>query len=370
MKLVPRKPFIAAVSAVLAAAAIPLAAHAATVAIQVNGNAVSFDQPPIERAGRVYVPLRGVFERLGASVVYANRVINATGNGHNVSLTIGSTSATVDGHSVGMDSPPFLVGSRTLVPLRFVAQALGATVDYNGNTRVVSINGGSGAAASTGTTTTPVTTTGNGGPVTLQNLSPARGSTVAANTTTVVSGTFSQNVDPNSVRILLDDRDITSSGIYVSPTTFQATLPTLPAGQHVVVIKGNAAAGGAFQRQFKFNAGAVASSATPAISGVTINGTPATDGQQVPSSYTISGTTLPGAQVQVIVGYQTSLLGGLIPLGGNTNSQTVQADGNGRFTATIDGSSIGNPPNYQIVLRAVNPANGAASQATQLNVHT
>jgi hypothetical protein len=74
--------------------------------------------------------------------------------------------------------------------------------------------------------------------------------------------------------------------------------------------------------------------------------------------------------VQVIVGYQTSLLGGLIPIGGNTNSQTVHADGNGRFSATIDGSTIGNPSSYQIVLRAINPANGAASQPTQLNVHT
>lgn len=362
-----RKTFVAAIGGALLAASAPLAAPAASVTIQVNGSVVSFDQPPIERGGRVYVPLRGVFERLGASVVYANRVINATGNGHNVSLTIGSSTATVDGQSVGMDSPPFLVGSRTLVPLRFVAQALGATVNYNGSNRLVSING-NGSTATAPTTTTPVTNPG--GPVTLANLSPARGSTVAANTAVVVSGTFSQAVDPNSVRISLDGRDITSSGIYVNSSTFQATLPTLPAGRHVVVISGNAAAGGSFQRQFAFTAGAVASSATPSISNVTINGVPATDGQQVPGSYQISGTTLPGAQVQVVTGYQTSLLGGLIPLGGNTNSQTVQADGNGRFTATIDGASIGSPGSYQIVLRARNSVNGAASAPVQYTVHT
>jgi hypothetical protein len=49
----------------------------ADVRIVVNGQTVQFDQPPIVRAGRVFVPLRGVFERLGASVVYDNGTINA-----------------------------------------------------------------------------------------------------------------------------------------------------------------------------------------------------------------------------------------------------------------------------------------------------
>jgi hypothetical protein len=367
-----RKYWIAATGAALLALSLPLAAQAASVTINVNGSTVAFDQPPIERGGRVYVPLRGVFERLGASVVYSRPNINATGNGHNISLTLGSRNATVDGNNVSLDSPPFLVGSRTLVPLRFVAQALGATVNYNGNTRVVDITG-SGVAAST--VTTPATNNNvpaagtNGGPVTLTNLSPARGSTVASNNPTI-SGNFSQNVDPNSVHIALDGRDITSTGIYVSPTTFQAQLPPLPAGHHQITVTGNAAAGGAFQRQFGFNTGSVSSSTVPTLTSLRVNGAPAADGMQVPGSYTLSGQTIPGATVQIVIGYQTSILNGLIPIGGNTNSQTVQADGNGNFSTTIDSSAIGSPPQYQIVVRSVNPNNGASAQPVQLNVHT
>ncbi|PZR58926.1 MAG: hypothetical protein DLM50_02500 [Candidatus Meridianibacter frigidus] len=141
---------------VTGACALPKFADAAAVTIVVNGQTVNFDQPPEERAGRVFVPLRGVFERLGASVVYANGQINATGSGHSVSLHIGSTAATVNGQPVTVDVAPFLVGARTLVPLRFVAQALGATVNYNDSTRTVAINGGSAPV-----TVTPMPAPGN-----------------------------------------------------------------------------------------------------------------------------------------------------------------------------------------------------------------
>jgi len=116
----------AAAAALTLVAGMGLSANAANVTIQVNGQVVTFSQPAIERVGHVYVPLRGVFEKLCASVVYANRLINAQGNGHSVSLRIGANSATVDGTTVGLESPAFIVGSSTLVPLRFVAQALGA----------------------------------------------------------------------------------------------------------------------------------------------------------------------------------------------------------------------------------------------------
>jgi heme/copper-type cytochrome/quinol oxidase subunit 2 len=100
---------------------------------------VTFDQPPIERSGRVFVPLRGVFERLGASVVYDRGVINATGNGRNIQLQIGSTTARVNGQTTNLDVAPFLVGARTLVPLRFISESLGANVNYDGNSRMVSV---------------------------------------------------------------------------------------------------------------------------------------------------------------------------------------------------------------------------------------
>ncbi|HUA08495.1 MAG TPA: copper amine oxidase N-terminal domain-containing protein [Candidatus Acidoferrales bacterium] len=109
------------------------------VNVIVNGTPMTFDQPPVVQAGRVYVPLRGIFERLGASVVCQSGTINAMSRGRVISLRIGSTSAVVDGRTQALDAPPFIEGSRTLVPLRFVAQALGASVNWNDGTSTVTI---------------------------------------------------------------------------------------------------------------------------------------------------------------------------------------------------------------------------------------
>src|ERR1700674_5230600 len=161
-------------------------ALAADVRIIVNGQYVSFDQPPIERGGRVFVPLRGVFERLGATVVYDNGTINATGNGRNIQLHIGSTAATVNGQQTNLDVAPFLVGARTLVPLRFISEALGATVNYDGGSQTVTISTG---VASSGGSPAPA--------VSLTNLNPPDGGVVQSSKP-AVSASFSQTVDPNS----------------------------------------------------------------------------------------------------------------------------------------------------------------------------
>ena len=136
---------LSSILALVVAGGIAVPAGAQSVTVIVNGQTMSFDQPPIVQAGRVFVPLRGVFERLGASVVYADGLINATGRGRTVSLRIGSTQATVDGQPTTLDVAPFVVGARTLVPLRFVAQSLGASVDWNDGTSTVTIVGGRGA---------------------------------------------------------------------------------------------------------------------------------------------------------------------------------------------------------------------------------
>jgi hypothetical protein len=127
---------------VIFAVAAPMGAAAQSVTVVVDGQPVQFDQLPVVRAGRVFVPLRGVFERLGASVVYSNGQIDATAHGTSVSLTIGSLQATVGGRPETLDVAPFLVGERTLVPLRFVASALGASVNWNDSTSTVTITGG------------------------------------------------------------------------------------------------------------------------------------------------------------------------------------------------------------------------------------
>ncbi|MDQ2798990.1 MAG: copper amine oxidase N-terminal domain-containing protein, partial [Armatimonadota bacterium] len=135
-------------SALASAAAVLLmgtAGHgqaAQTIQVTVNGTPVAFSgTPPTEIKGAVLVPLRGVFQALGASVDYnaATRVINAQKGATTVLLPLGSLQATVNGQPQDLSQPAQAVGGTTLVPLRFVAQALGAYVDWHAATSTVEI---------------------------------------------------------------------------------------------------------------------------------------------------------------------------------------------------------------------------------------
>jgi len=134
----------------ICAAAAPLAmaaigAGAQPIQVQVNGSPISFESAgPVERNNSVLVPLRGVFEALGASVDYdsSSHMVRAYRGGQNILLPIGSTQATVDGRTVRLNQPASIVGGSTMVPLRFVAESLGASVDWIAADSLVSIHTG------------------------------------------------------------------------------------------------------------------------------------------------------------------------------------------------------------------------------------
>ncbi|TAM57741.1 copper amine oxidase N-terminal domain-containing protein [bacterium] len=306
----------------------------AAVNVVVNGSPVHFDQPPVERAGRVFVPLRGVFEQLGATVVFSDGVINATGNGRTIQLHIGSTQALVDGQPAYLDVPPFIVGSRTLVPLRFISQALGASVGYDNNTQIVTVTMASAQAPvvrAPAPTTTPFNT------VDLIDRSPGAAASVPSRHP-AISAHFSQPVDPNSVKIALDGRDVTT-GAYVGPNEFQFT-PSydLPSARHEVHISGLSAKGVAFARGWSFNSGT--SEVRNFISSVA-----PVKGSQVGSDFTISGTTLPSSHLK-IVAEGTANVAGIFRVGTGTFVGETIADQNGHFAqqvqlATPGGSEIG-----------------------------
>jgi hypothetical protein len=113
----------------------------ATVRVYVNGEQVMFDQQPIVVGSRVLVPLRGIFEKMGATVVWLpeTRTVRAQRGTTSVELHIGSTSALVNGATVTLDVPAQIVGGRTVVPLRFISESLGATVNYDDASRTVTI---------------------------------------------------------------------------------------------------------------------------------------------------------------------------------------------------------------------------------------
>lgn len=88
---------------------------------------------PVIRNGRTLVPVRGLAEALGGDVKWNGKnkqVIIAKGD-INITLSIGSNNAVVNGRNVELDVPAAVEKGRTLVPLRFVMENMGADVDYD-----------------------------------------------------------------------------------------------------------------------------------------------------------------------------------------------------------------------------------------------
>jgi copper amine oxidase-like protein len=119
----------------------------ASIPVYIDGQAVNFDVPPTVIQGRVLVPLRGIFERLGATVDYDVRTqhIVAVRGPQTVELTIGSRQARVNDSAKLLDVPAFTIAGRTMVPLRFISESLGANVQWVEASRIILI-GSSGAS--------------------------------------------------------------------------------------------------------------------------------------------------------------------------------------------------------------------------------
>jgi hypothetical protein len=97
------------------------------------------DVPPERRAGRTFVPMRAVSEALGASVAWEprERAVTIAREERTVVLRVGSRRALVDGGAVTLDAAPYIRDGRTMVPLRFAAEALETPVHYEARTESV-----------------------------------------------------------------------------------------------------------------------------------------------------------------------------------------------------------------------------------------
>lgn len=128
------------------------------IKVTVDGSEVRFGAVgPQSVQGRVLVPLRGVLEKVGAFVGWepaTRRVIAQRGN-RDVVLQVGNKNATINGQPVSMDVPAVIYAGTTMVPLRFLGEALGAEIKWNGAERTVEIlTGGEIAVPDTVTPTT------------------------------------------------------------------------------------------------------------------------------------------------------------------------------------------------------------------------
>lgn len=128
----------------------------AQIQVDVNRRPVQFGNVgPARIGGRVFIPLRAVVEALGADVRWnaATQTVRGSRGGREFSLPIGARTAQVNGRSLALDAPARLIAGNTMVPLRFVAEALGAEVDWNAAQQTVAINldsGNTGGGSSTG----------------------------------------------------------------------------------------------------------------------------------------------------------------------------------------------------------------------------
>jgi len=115
------------------------------ITIQLNDNTLTLDEKPITVNGRILVPVASLAKELGATVEWVDdtkSVIITLPTKDKITtiyFKIGQASALVDGMEVNLDAAAIIYKNRTFIPLRFVAENFGATVKWNGNTKIVSI---------------------------------------------------------------------------------------------------------------------------------------------------------------------------------------------------------------------------------------
>ena len=115
------------------------------ITVMLNGQAMDFDVAPIIQNDRVLVPMRAIFEELHGSVDYTDidgkQIITAKLNENNsISLVIGSDEMQIHDQKIKLDTAPIIVNDRTLVPLRAVSEAFDYDVEWNGDTKTVTIS--------------------------------------------------------------------------------------------------------------------------------------------------------------------------------------------------------------------------------------
>ena len=107
----------------------------------VNGETKTMDVAPIIANSRTMLPVRYVAEALGATIAWdgATSTATITTADTEVRITVGASEAVVNGKAVTLDSPAFIENSRTYMPVRFVAETLGGAVAWDGATSTATI---------------------------------------------------------------------------------------------------------------------------------------------------------------------------------------------------------------------------------------
>lgn len=130
---------------VLVALAMVLAFTMPAMAAQVFVDGQKLDVSTTVESGTTLVPLRAIFQALGATVNWDGSTQTVTANKAQttVKLQIGSPTAYKNGQPVSLQVPGKIIQGSTMVPLRFVSESLGANVHWDGTTRTITITSSS-----------------------------------------------------------------------------------------------------------------------------------------------------------------------------------------------------------------------------------
>lgn len=117
------------------------------ITVLIDNEKIEFDVPPQIINERTMVPMRKIFETLGATVEWYGKTqhIVAKKNELNILMEIGKPTFSVTNVITGeikeieLDSPPIIINERTLVPARAISESIGYTVDWISDTRTVLI---------------------------------------------------------------------------------------------------------------------------------------------------------------------------------------------------------------------------------------
>ncbi len=112
------------------------------ISIVINGKSISLDTAPVIVNGRTLVPARSVFEHLSANVTWNDRfqIVTITLDEKEIELAIDIKRAKINRENVPLEVAPKIINNRTMIPLRFVGEALNMNVDWNSNQKLITMN--------------------------------------------------------------------------------------------------------------------------------------------------------------------------------------------------------------------------------------
>ena len=112
------------------------------IKVTLNGKLILFDQLPISEKGNVLVPIKAIFEAMGATLNWDGSTKIATGtskNGYKVAIKLNSEVATIDGFPIKMGVIPKSINGTTMAPLKFVVESLGGYYTWDAKTYTAAI---------------------------------------------------------------------------------------------------------------------------------------------------------------------------------------------------------------------------------------